>query len=88
MQSCEGIRYQKAEQDLNVTYAHLISKLDDTGKAKLRAAQNAWLSFRRYNAAFQADSARGGSMASLIALTVSADMTEARTKELKKSEQP
>ncbi len=85
MRSCENIRYQKAQQDLNAVYEKLLNKLDAIGKAKLRAAQAAWLQFRKANADFSADAARGGTMAPLIAITVLTEMTQARTADLKKS---
>lgn len=85
MLNCANSRYAKAQREMNAAYEKLRSRLDSTGKRKLEAAQTAWLSFRKSDAEFMADGARGGTMAPLIATTVSADMTEARTKELLKS---
>jgi uncharacterized protein YecT (DUF1311 family) len=85
MRQCENNRYQKAQQDLNTTYEKLMAKLDPIGKGKLQAAETAWVNFRKANADYLADAARGGTLAPLIAITVSAEMTEARTNELKKS---
>jgi len=88
MQHCENLRYQKAQQDLDSAYAELMKQLDETGKAKLRTAQAAWLRFRRADSDFAADAARGGTLAPLIRVTVLADLTDARTVELKKSLRP
>ena len=88
MRNCENLRYQRAQQALDSVYAELMKKLDATGKEKLRAAQSAWLQFRQAEADFQADMARGGTLAPLIKITVMADLTEARAAELKKSLQP
>jgi uncharacterized protein YecT (DUF1311 family) len=82
------MRYSQAEQQLKTVRAQLLKKLDDTGKAKLEAAQSAWVQFRKANAEFQADLVRGGTLAPLIQVTVMADMTEARVAELKKALQP
>jgi uncharacterized protein YecT (DUF1311 family) len=85
MRACENARFQKAEQELNAVYKNLIKELDAGRKEKLRLAQSAWLRFREANADFEADAARGGTIAPLIKMTVLADMTEARTKDLKKA---
>lgn len=88
MRECAGMRYDKAEQQLKAVRAQLSQKLDEAGKAKLQAAQAAWVQFRKANAEFQADLARGGTLAPLIQITVMADMTEARVAELKKALKP
>ena len=85
MRACENTRFQKAEQELNAVYKDLLKQLDAGRKEKLRVAQSAWLRFREANADFEADAARGGTLAPLIRMTVLADMTEARTAELKKA---
>ena len=88
MRNCENLRYQRAEQALNLVYADLLKHLDAAGKAKLRSAQAPWLKFRQAHADFAADMARGGTLAPLIRTTVMADLTEARAAELRKSLQP
>ena len=88
MRNCENLRYQRAEQALNSVYAELMKQLDATGKEKLRAVQSAWLQFRQAEADFEADMVREGTLAPLVRVTVMADMTEARTRELKKSLRP
>ncbi len=85
MRACENARFQKAEQELNAAYKNLMKQLDDGQREKLRLAQSAWLRFREANADFQADSIRGGTLAPLIKMSALADMTEARTAELKKA---
>ncbi len=85
MLNCEHTRYDKAQADLNAVYQRLLKKQDAMGKAKLRAAQIAWLQFRKTNADFVADAARGGTMAPLITLTTFTDMTEARANDLRRS---
>jgi uncharacterized protein YecT (DUF1311 family) len=88
MRSCENQRYEQAQKALDAAYAELMTQLDSTGKAKLRAAQSAWLQFRQADADFEASRAAGGTLAPLIRITVMADLTEARAVELKKSLQP
>ena len=88
MRNCENLRYQRAKQALNSVYAELMKQLDATGKEKLRSVQSAWLQFRQAEADFEADMVREGTLAPLVRVTVMADMTEARTRELKKSLRP
>ncbi len=84
MRECELSRYKQADAAMTAAYRALLSKLDRTGQAKLRSAQVAWLKFRDAEADFQADSARGGSLAPLIRTSVLADLTESRQLQLLK----
>jgi len=86
--NCENLRYQQAQKALDSVYAELMKQLDETGKMKLRTVQAAWVRFRRADSDFEGDVARDGTLAPLIRVTVMADMTEARTRELKKSLRP
>ena len=88
MRNCENLRYQRAAEALDSVYAQLMKQLDETGKAKLRSAQSAWLQFRQADADFEADKARGGTLAPLFRIGVMADLTVARVIELKKSLRP
>ena len=88
MRNCENLRYEQAQQALDSVYALLMKQLDAGGKEKLRAAQSAWLQFRQADADFQAQVGEDGTLAPLLKITVMADLTEARTAELKKSLQP
>ena len=85
MRECEIGRLKRADAGMNAAYRSLSGKLDQRGREKLRAAQQAWLKFRAAEAAYQADAARGGTLAPLIAASVQADLTEARRKDLEKA---
>ena len=85
MRECEIGRLKRADAGMNVAYRSLSAKLDQRGQAKLRAAQQAWLKFRAAEAQYQADAARDGTLAPLIAASVQADLTEARRKDLEKA---
>lgn len=85
MRECEIGRLKRADAGMNAAYRSLGAKLDQRGQAKLRAAQEAWLKFRAAEADFQADAARDGTLAPLIAASVQVDLTEARRKELEKA---
>jgi uncharacterized protein YecT (DUF1311 family) len=84
MRECELSRYKQADAGMTAAYQALMGKLDQTGQAKLRNAQRAWLKFRDAEADFQADSARGGTLAPLIRTSVLADLTESRRQQLLK----
>ena len=85
MRECEIGRLKREEAGLNAAYRSLSARLDPRGQAKLRAAQQAWLEFRAAEAQYQADAARDGTLAPLIAASVQADLTEARRKDLEKA---
>lgn len=82
MRECEIDRLKRAEAGMSAAYRSLSAKLDPRAQAKLRAAQEAWLKFRAAEADYQADAARDGTLAPLIAASVQADLTESRHKEL------
>lgn len=85
MRSCENARYQQADARMTVAYEALMARLDDAGRSKLRAAQQAWLKFRDAEADFQADAARGGTLAPLLRASTLADLTELRLQQLSKA---
>ena len=85
MRQCEIERLKRADAGMNAAYRSLRAKLDEKGRAKLRAAQQAWLKYRAAEADYQADAARDGTLAPLIAASVQADLTESRRRELEKA---
>jgi uncharacterized protein YecT (DUF1311 family) len=87
MRSCEIARYRASQNDLAAAIQSLTKKLDAPGLRSFNASQASWLNFRAANATFLSQLA-GGSMALLIKETVLADMTDARTTELKRALTP
>ena len=85
MRECEIGRFRRADAGMNRAYLSLNARLDQRGRAKLRAAQQAWIRFRDAEADYQADAERGGTLALLIATSVRADLTEARSRDLEKA---
>jgi uncharacterized protein YecT (DUF1311 family) len=88
MQTCALARYQTAQQELADVISQLHKKLDSIGRRRLDDAQVAWTRFRDANADYLADVARGGTLAPVLREIALADMTEARSKELKKTLRP
>lgn len=80
---CWGKQYKAADAELNVVYREFMSKLNPEETAQLKTAQLAWLRFRDANCEFVADQFKGGSMRPMIAGMCLADVTNARTAELK-----
>ncbi len=75
--------FEQTDAELNKTYEALLTKLPDAGsKEKLKQSQRAWLAFRDAEAAFVADQARGGSMASTIRYETMKELTQHRIKQL------
>jgi uncharacterized protein YecT (DUF1311 family) len=75
--------FAKSDAQLNVVYQKLITKLDATSTAKLRASQRAWLAFRDAQAEFKADlDARDGSMYRQIYAGIEKAITDKRMADL------
>ena len=85
MRKCSANRYQAAQRALNEVYAGLMHKMDGGQRIKLRTAQRAWLRFRDAEADFVADTQRGGTLAWVLRTQTLADLTVARTEELRKN---
>jgi uncharacterized protein YecT (DUF1311 family) len=88
MRTCTIARYETVQRDLDETIGKLEKSLDTIGNQRLKDAQAAWVKFRDANADFIADSARGGTLAPVLRESALADMTEARSNELKKVLRP
>lgn len=83
IKECLNKEFNTADKELNAVYKRLMAHEDKEGKEKLKIAQVAWLKYRDANAAFSADSMRGGSGAGVAYLSTLIEMTKSRTKELK-----
>jgi uncharacterized protein YecT (DUF1311 family) len=83
MNICWGKEYKAADAQLNAAYREFMSKLNPEETAQLKATQLAWIKFRDANCEFVADQYKGGSIRPMIAAMCLADVTNARTSELK-----
>ncbi len=84
MRECLDQLYGKADGELNRAYKQLRSKLDKPRQAKLREAQRAWIAFRDKSAEFEASEEEGGSLYSLVYLSVLLSKTKQRVDDLEK----
>lgn len=83
MNQCADATLRAADQELNRRYqAALRNALDEEARDKLRSAQRAWIPYRDTHCAWEADAARGGSLAPLLALSCHEAMTSIRTLKL------
>ena len=83
MQECLERQYQKWDTELNLVYKKIRSKLSVARKTKLKEAQLAWIVFRDKSAEFEASEEEGGSMYSLVYVSVMASLTEQRVENLR-----
>lgn len=77
--------FKKADAELNQVYKTVLAKISDPQqKQELEKAQKAWVAFRDADAQFRAGvSSGGGSSYTTDMLGNMAEMTDARTKDLK-----
>lgn len=83
MNICARNEFKAADIVLNRVYNQLMSKLDDTGKVKLKEAQGAWLKYRDADCDYEASLFEGGSMQPMVLSSCFARVTRARTAELR-----
>ncbi len=84
MNICASIAYQNADRKLNQVYRQLLPKLSAARKQKLIAAQQAWIKFRDSSCEFERSAYEGGSIAPMIYGFCLANVTEQRTKDLRR----
>ena len=84
MNICASIAYQNADRKLNQVYRQLLPKLSAARKQKLISAQQAWIKFRDSSCEFERSAYEGGSIAPMIYSNCLANVTEQRTKDLRR----
>lgn len=77
--------YKTADQALNQTYKDVEKRLanDSNGKARLIAAQRAWIAFRDAECTFQSSGDDGGTAAPMVITACRTSLTTARAAQLK-----
>ena len=81
---CSLKKLAEADAELNKTYKQLIPKLNNKNwETKLRTAQQAWIKYRDANCAYESEYSGGGSAVTFEYNFCLANMTAARTKELR-----
>lgn len=82
MNACEGLRWQRADRELNRVYQLVIPKVVGARRQKLVNAQQAWLKFRESECDFSSSYAEGGTMQPGLIAACRAEITQQRTAEL------
>ena len=84
--NCSSKKLAEADATLNKTYRELVAKLGDKKwELKLRTAQQTWIKYRDANCDFIMELSGGGSASTFEYNFCLADMTTARTKELRET---
>jgi uncharacterized protein YecT (DUF1311 family) len=77
-----GAALQEADRRLNASYAKLRARLSPPSRAKLQAAEEAWIRFRDLECAFIGSPTTGGSIHSMIVAQCLTGLTERRIKDI------
>jgi uncharacterized protein YecT (DUF1311 family) len=80
---CERSEYRRQDQGLNAVYKQLESKLDPSGKSKLRDAQRAWIAFRDSQCAYERSREDGGTLAPVLEASCLKRLTGQRVQDLR-----
>ena len=80
--SCADSAYHRADADLNRTYRRVLTRLSHADRAKLRAAQRAWVRFRDAQCTFEAAAYDGGSMQPMVESLCLESITRARERQV------
>ena len=80
---CASRAFQKADAELNKLYQQLMKDAGAGEKARLRAAQVAWLKFRDAHCEYEAFGNTGGSIYPMVHSFCLAEVTEERAKQFR-----
>ncbi|MBK0403185.1 DUF1311 domain-containing protein [Adhaeribacter sp. BT258] len=83
MHMCAAKAFQKADQELNLVYKEVISRLEKSAKTSFVTAQKSWLLVRDNHCAVYGHLYEGGSMVPLVINTCKTELTQNRVSELK-----
>lgn len=81
MNRCAAQEFQKADAELNRVYRLLVKDAGTAERAKLRAAQLAWLKFRDAHCDYEAFGNKGGSIYPMVYSFCLAGVTRERAKQ-------
>jgi uncharacterized protein YecT (DUF1311 family) len=77
-----GVALQDADRKLNAVYTKLRTRLSPESRARLQAAEEAWIRFRDRECAFIGAPTAGGSIHGMIVAQCQARLTLVRVKDL------
>jgi uncharacterized protein YecT (DUF1311 family) len=79
---CADSAYHRADADLTRAYRRVLARVGPADRAKLRAAQRAWLRYRDAQCTFEAAAYDGGSMQPMIKLLCLESLTRSRARQV------
>jgi uncharacterized protein YecT (DUF1311 family) len=82
LNQCAARARDRADAELNKVYRELLKDTGTTERAKLRAAQLAWIKFRDTQCDYESVGNKGGSIYPMVMSFCLARVTDARVKEL------
>ncbi|HEY8118514.1 MAG TPA: lysozyme inhibitor LprI family protein [Methylophilaceae bacterium] len=85
IQECYDQTLKTADKNLNVAYQRLMKLLTPADQTKLRETERSWLQFIEQNCRFESSAYSGGTIEPIAYTRCLIEETEARTKELNKS---
>ncbi len=80
--TCNGLRFDAADKELNSTYKHLMASLNTERKAELKSEQIVWIKKKEKECPEAGKEVRGGSLEGVLISDCHAAMTEDRLKYL------
>jgi|ERR1051325_4817862 uncharacterized protein YecT (DUF1311 family) len=83
MKQAKQAEFELIDKKLNEVFDRVLANQNEAGKAKLKAAQNAWLRFRDAEAEFAAHSESDGTAAPLVYVQSRIEQTKLRLDQLK-----
>lgn len=83
LNACYGNEYKKQDRLLNETYQQAMTRATPPQQTQLKAAQNAWITFRDADCAFLSSGADDASVAPMVHAQCMTDKTIERTERLK-----
>jgi uncharacterized protein YecT (DUF1311 family) len=80
---CSSVKFKEADGRLTALFEKVLAALPDEGdRARLKAAEDAWLQYRSAQCVFEAPPSRRGSMWSAVYTTCARHLTEAHIAQL------
>lgn len=81
---CAGADFKASDKALNKSYGEIMRRLadDKDGRARLQAAQRAWIGFRDAECDFRTASTIGGSINPMMVAECRTELTDQRTEQL------
>jgi uncharacterized protein YecT (DUF1311 family) len=83
MKRAKQAEFDRVDKELNGVYDKVLANQNELGKAKLKAAQAAWIRFRDAEAEFAAHSEAQGTAAALVYVQSQIEQTKLRLEQLK-----